>query len=1372
FAELTLTFKTDFLAGRVKRRKCVADRGPGLQDAAVRLLSCHQNLNDLFLEVRERGKPKGFPRAVTVGARVKTQCSWSCAQTALLSLLILLCFPVSALQEQASRLGVPLGILSAKTAVASVEQISQASLESGQTVLLNREQRKKLSSLLETIKDLLVHSAFCRSLFCQEIWKMQVSLNREGKKLNVLLLCLLSNSDTPAVVEWLCSSLCLLCEQAEDSSQEMELCRRMLSGKPLKKNTKVSSISHAWSVDPCVVPECFLFVHRLNIFNVTMYRSSVCPDALQQFFVHTLTEVLTYNPLLKVSDAIHMQREWSFARTTPLLTTLYHKLFVAFSAEELLSQLQQVLETHEVNWQHVLSCVSMLVICQVKAAQLVKDLLSRLLTKAFENYDMENIITAFLIVRQAALEGPAVFMPYAEWFKASFGNSSGYHGNNKKALVFLFEFLSELVPFEAPQYLKVHIMHPPFVPAKYRSFLSEYIALAKTRLADLKVSIEDMGLYEDLSTKEIVQPHCQVLQDVEKAIQIFENTGKIPTSVMEASIFRRPYYISRFIPALLQPRVLPEIPDSCMALIDSLKRANKIPPNVYSRYIQDCQAMKKKLVQDGSIEMETDHLKEPFEQLKADLAELRTLITDQSKYSAVPAQIAVISERLTAVLGHSEDENQAASLNSRVQVNVSDPRIEAPYQNVIDLLLTSFCQNLIAASYFNPPDRQGHCPSLFVKMICGHGHLLPALLTRLCQLIYYQGPSLNEAHILGLAAFVVHLCECKSFIPEVDVGSLAPQPGSGRGLLVTEFCDRLLACRTGESLAFCLRFCTAAVSYYLCKFSSLPHGNLCSFLPPGLLKKLQYVVPRLNLEARGTGREEEEVELSWRFLSCPSVSYTKASLCLWKQTHFQELLKEKVFQLSFSEWLLFELEIQSETDILSASERQDFHYWALYEWYLPASSASGGCDGDLEEACGILINAFLDFFQRYLSPVIFTRTEEMVLELGARKVLSAGRLHGREHFLFRVFQARLASIGNGLAVGQQLRRQQELLLQKRILLGLPPPVLITTCQRGKRVTLDCEDFFHFVNSELRNVCSRGCVLSYDITAHFFRGLLSASLDCQESVQGVNDVLATCRTKCPLLLCSAGRWWPRLEPVLCCQWTRLSGACLPQEMQRLKKCQSQLGCALEGQQCPWGDPETPVLALMHWIPVRKPWPEGGKALLSFSCTQEGVDAHETLEWCLEILRHLEERGMSWLVLFHSVDKGHGFYHVLRRAVSDQYIRLLPLAFFSLIPGFHQELFVREPGFLAVVIDSYIQLLQLFVDGGNAPGSDQEVDSLEAITKARQFLLHSIPRCPRKSFTNVHQFLDLCKEFDPEMTAALLHYSKPAADLEYHDGPDLF
>lgn len=45
------------------------------------------------------------------------------------------------------------------------------------------------------------------------------------------------------------------------------------------------------------------------------------------------------------------------------------------------------------------------------------ELLSRLLTSAFESYDLENMITAFLLARQGALEGPSIFPSYTDWFK-------------------------------------------------------------------------------------------------------------------------------------------------------------------------------------------------------------------------------------------------------------------------------------------------------------------------------------------------------------------------------------------------------------------------------------------------------------------------------------------------------------------------------------------------------------------------------------------------------------------------------------------------------------------------------------------------------------------------------------------------------------------------------------------------------------------------------------------------------------------------------------------------------------------------------------------------------------------------------------------
>lgn len=39
----------------------------------------------------------------------------------------------------------------------------------------------------------------------------------------------------------------------------------------------------------------------------------------------------------------------------------------------------------------------------------------------------------------------------------SFSGSSGFHANSKKSLVFLLKFLSDLVPYDPPQYLKVRI---------------------------------------------------------------------------------------------------------------------------------------------------------------------------------------------------------------------------------------------------------------------------------------------------------------------------------------------------------------------------------------------------------------------------------------------------------------------------------------------------------------------------------------------------------------------------------------------------------------------------------------------------------------------------------------------------------------------------------------------------------------------------------------------------------------------------------------------------------------------------------------------------------------------------------------------------
>ncbi|GAA6079942.1 Fanconi anemia group A protein isoform X1, partial [Tachysurus ichikawai] len=158
-------------------------------------------------------------------------------------------------------------------------------------------------------------------------------------------------------------------------------------------------------------------LNRLGVFKTSVFAVSVSEDAVCRFFTHALAHTLTHQPRLKVSDAIAMQSQWSFAKTSPLMTSLFCKVCVVFSMEEVCSHLQRILETLEVNWKNVLTCISTLLVYHSHMQACLKELLSQLLNSAFHSYDLEKMITAFLLARQGALEGPAIFLSYSDWFK-------------------------------------------------------------------------------------------------------------------------------------------------------------------------------------------------------------------------------------------------------------------------------------------------------------------------------------------------------------------------------------------------------------------------------------------------------------------------------------------------------------------------------------------------------------------------------------------------------------------------------------------------------------------------------------------------------------------------------------------------------------------------------------------------------------------------------------------------------------------------------------------------------------------------------------------------------------------------------------------
>ncbi|XP_052023161.1 Fanconi anemia group A protein isoform X2 [Apodemus sylvaticus] len=1430
---------TELLAGRVKKQKYDPEREQKLKDSALKLLRYHQNMHDLLLEVEEpqRQQPRLSELIACDPAEASSDPSAS--------------FIRSAFRDQASRLGVPVGVLSATVFARAVRQVC---VEPSHPVLLSPEQSKKLSSSLATAQCLLAHSMFSRLTFCQELWKAQDSLLLEAvwclhtHGVVSLQELLQSHPDTEAVTTWLFRNLRFLSEQIGAARPSSDTMAAMLSGlvQLLISRGFQGSSDPRRLVEPEKLPQVATDVlRRMLAFSldtlddppttsghqtvsgwITVYSGHTCcgmvaEDSLKSFFSHTLTQILTYKPVLKVCDAIQMQKEWSFAKTRHLLTDLCCRVLVTLGPEESVGRLQEVLEMQEVNWKHVLSCVSTLVVCFPEAQQLVKDWVASMMSRAFESYHLDSMVTAFLIVRQATLEGPYVFPSYADWFKESFGSSHGYHSSSKKTLVFLFKFLSELVPWEAPRYMQVHIFHPPLVPSKYHSLLTDYVSLAKTRLADLKVSLENVGLYEDLSTPgDIAERESQAVQDVTKAIMVFEQTGKIPMPVLEASIFRRPYYLSHFLPALLAPRVLPEVPDSRVAFIETLKRADKIPSSLYDAYRKACATAEEKRPENATSAQRTgpDSAEEPLGLLTAALEELRALMTDPTQYSVISAQLAVVSERLNAVLGHS---NHDGSLRkAKVQLDVRSSALQRQEQEVVDLLLTAFCQNLMAASSFVPPERQSPWAVLFVRTLCGH-MLLPAMLTRLWQLLSHQGPSLSAPHILGVAALAVHLGECSSMLPEVDPGVLAPAGSLG----VPDFLSSLLTCCTRDSLLFCMKFCTAAISYCLCKFPAQRPASLHGCLSPGLIKKFQFVVLRLFPEARAPRAPEHTACVPWGPLYLPSADWQNAALVLWRQSSFQELLKEKEFYLSYRDWVQLELEIQPDADVLSDTERRDFHQWAIYEHYFPAPSASGGCGGDLEAACTVLVSELMNFHQSSRS---YNRSEDPDLVLGGRTgnedilsrlqemsvdlELDQGSVPGggstpQSHFLFRVFRRRLQALSRPDSTAASLRRQQELLLCKRLLLRLPPSILVGRPQARQPVPPNCEEFFNLVNSELRNFCCHGSVLTYDITIHFFRGLLSVCLRSEDPALVANQILTECQTKCPVILTSALLWWPSLEPVLCGQWKRCHQSTLPRELQLLQEAREFASNFASDSGSPAPRPAWIAAAALHIAAVevrRENLPghlrrldgEGEELLIallffslmsllsSYVTQQDTAEYLKAVDICAEVLLCLERRKVSWLTLFELTGTDARLGPLLYSA-PEQHTRLLPLAFYSLLSYFSEGATVREAAFLHVAVDMYLRLVQLFVDGeartvlpqasgsGRRQGhSELQGSPVQLITKARVFLLQLIPQCPKQCFSNMTELLAARGDCDPEVSNALRQRQQADPSFDLYREPHLF
>ncbi|XP_077423750.1 Fanconi anemia group A protein isoform X2 [Vanacampus margaritifer] len=1397
---------SSLLAGRVVKRP---KHGDGeLQEAVIHLLEQQQDLCSLFKEIGNPNPSNLFNTVIDEQSLVNSQG---------IPLAITGSLLVCGLRHQAGQLGVPLTTLSVKLVLERLKVITGSEGDKMREIL-NASQRVEVGVLLESTRELLSHGPLCPKGLWQEYRKYQKLPNLHVVYLlqfyNVLKLKDILESDE-GVRLWLLPQLKALCSWTppQDEKEARQAQQKVLStilgalvGLGFQSSQNPAVVAKKCILLCISVLDDMLFwvLETANInsiqtlsetateqwcqlFDTSLCDASASPDALQNFFTHSLTQILTYKPQLTVSDAIALQNKWTFAKASPLLTSLFRKLTVVFSVMELLHHLQQVLETSEVSWKHVLCFLSTLLVYNPSAQPSLRVLLSRLLTCAFDGYDLESMITAFLLARQGALQGPAIFPSYTDWFKESFGGASGFHGASKKSLVFLLKFLSDLVPFEPPQYLKVHILHPPYVPVKYRSLLKEYVSLAKTRLADLKESLENMGLYQDISSA--ADAPFQAVQDVEKASSLFESTGKISATVMEASIFRRTYFLTQFLPALLRPRVLPVKADTQMSFIEALKRADKIPAAQYSSYMDSCQRLRQ---QKRNALYEQSH-DDPLHVIKLQLQEQRKLVLDGND-GDMSAHLSKISNTLSFIFPGLPDD-----LSEKKVIKLKTDTLSLPelHLQVVDVILKNFCQCILDASKALPPNKQNMWASRFVCVLVCNTQFLSCLLHRLWHLLHNQGPLLSGPHMLGLAALVVQLHASMSESPGEPLILLRqPDPVS-----VSEAFSSALVCNTHTRMCFCVRFCVAVMCYGICRGDSLPQQQH-DLTPNGLYKKLQYLIPRLLPEARRPVSDNKEVSNRGLLSNAKDATnnWKETALYLWKHPAFNSLRHEPQYQLSITEWLANELQVDRSKDTLSDSERLEYHQWACLHVYLCRPEDQGGCGGSMKTLCSHLINAIMDQQQSEWCeedprvaqkgtclPDIICRLQEVIYEIELTNLLGShlSRIDMCD-FLFELVSQRFS--GSMSSASAHLNCEHMLNTWNRIMLALPSVSFIKVKVEGDRMHLDCKKLIQHVNNHQRSVCSPSGSLSFHLTSHFLRSVLCTSARCSLVAEEFNKAWSQITHQCPLLLVSTVYWWEQLSLVLLSLWCRLrDGETPPEQLQLITNSQSWACSLMRGQLLQI--PSAPSLLLASSLYVGLQGRAEGKqnvsdplvvlqpernmqhrevlVFLLFLCVNNYVSAllytqerchQKALSLCTEVLTVLVNSA-DWLLIFKSNDAEKSAYHSITLVTSDRFNQLMPWAFYSLLLQQSHELqqkAVRSPGFLNTAVSCYISLLQLFLDGSSITGTLGS----QILSRTKIFLLRAISQTPPSTFSrNIRQLVSQCVEFDPEVAAALSTHMDP-------------
>ncbi|XP_072169579.1 Fanconi anemia group A protein-like [Diadema setosum] len=987
-----------------------------LQNAALRLLDHHQDVNKLLQEMQgETQKPlqsyqqdegrsdvalTGSPAQFSMHGNISPDGDEFQAGAI-----------VSCLRQQAELSGMPVSLLAAKKCAEFLNTVAGSNQLPGDSHvihgLLTLEAKTKVDQILSLINSLTEQKIFHRGRFAEELNSLT---NKQGLPLELLWhlhreslmtfdLYLTSHIKHQAVLDGLAGDIASVWEGSWERGADAEKCDFLHQ---MTIDTLIcfiqlvhrEKIAHSSSSDVPEVRGICESAERIleqvfarvfwaackqcgeppsheDVLPMSRLQTLLPTESCRLFASRHITQLFSHTTGSSVTDTFGQQHEWTFAKASPYVVSLFRQLLLALHESDAVGLLRRALEQDQVNWKSALIYTSTGLIYFPEAQELIRSCIQEFVEQALESYEEGPLISAFLLVRQAANEGPHVFPPYASWFKETF--SSGPSSTNKKAFSFLLEFLTNLVPHEMASSLRAHIQNPPTAPAKCQDILRDYLMLAKTRLSDLN-------------------PRDQALMDVDVAVDSFENNGRIPPNVLEASIFKKPYYVAHFLPALLTPRMLPDIADGKMKLIEAMKSANKIPSSLYRQYEEACAKELNELLDGAFSEDALEDCMEPQEALQVGLQKLQTCVTaGGGGEGELTAQMTLLADRIAVAMGLDAPPPQpATNACGTTPIDISNCKHSPALQQVAEVILDAFssiCSKLAVLNQ-NPTEPTAKFVDMgwarqAVRMLSRFTDLCSALYHRVWTSVCQQDSSTSGDTLTGLACFLVCLQLEKALLPPVlpsNGRSMQSVRRSIKAAINQHFVTDAIYCKVTSLVrvtslelrladdSVMLRCISASVGWWATGEEGVAWLSAVSFtsvilhlflitrkcnnpeqmatsslegdIPQALLDKFCFIMPRVHSVLR------------------ESSDYA-VDLCLQEGT-FLAFLTAYTFQLSLTKWIACELCVLPHEDYLNDSERHDFHQWALLCHFLPHPKTQGGCQGSHRQVCEDLVHGLLD----------------------------------------------------------------------------------------------------------------------------------------------------------------------------------------------------------------------------------------------------------------------------------------------------------------------------------------------------------------------------------------------------------------------------